>query len=77
MYKGTYKLVLILALALALTLLARESNPPQPAPSGPPKSGLQFLDMEGFDRDLAASLLAPLPKVEVTFYDRVPPQCLA
>ena len=74
MLKKTCKLLFILA--LALTLLACESNSSQPAPSGPPKAALQFLDIEGFDRDLAASLLAPLPKVEVTFYDRITPSAL-
>lgn len=53
MYKKKYKLMFILV--LALTLLACESSPPQPAPTGPPKAGLQFLDIEGFDRDLAVS----------------------
>jgi hypothetical protein len=74
MHKKTDKLAFILALALALP--ACESTPSQHAPSGPPKSGLQFLDIEGFDRDLAASLLVPLPTVEVTFYDRITPSAL-
>ena len=74
MLKKTCKLLFILV--LALTLLACESNPSQRAPAGPPKSALQFLDIEGFDRDLAASMLAPLPKVEVTFYDRITPSAL-
>lgn len=74
MHKKIYKPAFILALAFAL--LACESNPSQPAPSGPPKAALHFLDLQGFDRDLAASLIAPLPKVEVAFYDRITPSAV-
>ncbi len=37
---------------------------------------LQFVDLQGFDRDLAASLAAPLPSVDISFYDRVIPSAL-
>lgn len=63
-------------LALALLLTACESNPTQPASAGPPRPELQFVDLQGFDRDLAASLQAPLPQVAVAFYDRVTPSAL-
>ena len=63
-------------LALALLLAACESNPTQPASAGPPKQELQFVDLQGFDRDLAASLQAPLPQVNVAFYDRVTPSAM-
>ncbi len=51
-------------------------------PTGPdgakavPLAQLQFVDLQGFDRDLAASLAAPLPSVDVAFYDRVTPSAL-
>lgn len=67
---------LALALALAFVLLACESNPSTPAHAGPARTELQFMDLQGFDRELAASLSAPLPKVEVSFYDRVLPSAL-
>lgn len=63
-------------LALALLLVACESNPTQPLTAGPPKAELQFVDLQGFDRDLAASLATPLPKVNVAFYDRIVPSAL-
>lgn len=41
-----------------------------------PKHELKFVDLQAFDRDLANSLSAPLPKVDVTFYDRIVPSAL-
>ena len=64
------------SLALIFVLAACESNPTQPVGVEPAKAELQFLDLQGFDRDLAGSLSAPLPKVEVAFYDRVTPSTL-
>ncbi len=43
---------------------------------GTPKSELPFLDIQGFDRDLSASLAVPLPKVDVVFYDTVAPSAI-
>jgi hypothetical protein len=63
-------------LALALLLVACESNTTQPVNAGPPKAELQFVDLQGFDRDLANSLATPLPKVHVAFYDRIVPSAL-
>lgn len=40
------------------------------------KPQLQFIDLQGFDRDLAGSLGTSLPKVEITFYDRITPSAL-
>jgi hypothetical protein len=37
---------------------------------------IRFVDLKGFDQELGASLSAPLPKVEVGFYDRVAPSQL-
>lgn len=61
---------------LSLVLLACESNPVAPVASNPPKPALQFVDLKSFDRDLAHSLAAPLPRVEVSFLDRVAPSAL-
>ncbi len=62
-------------LAAAALLSACETNPPQPqaaaANAEPAKAALQFTDLQGFDRDLSASLSAPLPAISVAFYDRV------
>lgn len=66
---------LIVAL-LALTLSACGIDPTLPASSGPPKPELQFVDLQSFDRDLTQSLQAPLPKVDVAFYDKVTPSAL-
>lgn len=65
-----------LTLVLSLALMACESNPIQPAASAPPKPELQFVDLQGFDRDLAGSLGAPLPKVDVAFVDRIVPSAM-
>ena len=72
----SHKLFPGLALALTLTLVGCGTDPAQPVSSGPPKADLQFVDLQGFDRDLARSLQAPLPKVEVAFYDRVTPSAM-
>jgi hypothetical protein len=81
MTTGASCLSLLSALVLALGLSACESNPSQPAPStaavvAPPKAELQFIDLQGFDRDLSGSLSAPLPKVDVAFFDRIVPSAL-
>jgi hypothetical protein len=65
------------ALLAGLALAACTQIPQAPeAPSAAPKAQLQFVDLQGFDRDLAASLGAPLPKVDVAFYDRITPSDL-
>lgn len=66
---------LVLTAVMALALVACESNPNQ-STAAPPKAELQFVDLQGFDRDLSGSLSAPLPKVDVAFYDRVAPSAL-
>jgi hypothetical protein len=63
-------------LALAVLLVACESNPTPAMSAGPPKAELQFVDLQGFDRDLAASLSTPLTRVNVAFYDRIVPSAL-
>ena len=67
---------LAFTLAFVLALAACGSDPTPGASAGPPKDELQFVDLQGFDRDLATSLHAPLPKVDVAFYDRVTPSAL-
>jgi hypothetical protein len=62
-------------LALSLCLLACGTGP-SPLPTTPPQAQLQFVDLQGFDRDLAGSLSAPLPRVEVAFYDRIVPSAM-
>lgn len=69
-------LVAALSFTLALLLAACGAGPGVTAAEGPPKPQLQFADLQGFDRDLAHSLRAPLPQVDVAFYDRIPPSAL-
>lgn len=66
----------LLWLVLATSLVACESNPIQSTASAPPKPELQFVDLQGFDKDLAGSLAAPLPKVDVAFVDRIVPSAM-
>jgi hypothetical protein len=63
-------------MVVALGLAGCESLPTQAASSAPPKSQVQFVDLQDFDRDLGQSLSAPLPSVDVAFYDRVTPSAL-
>lgn len=67
---------LTLALLLVFGLMGCESNPSQSAAATPPKPELQFVDLQGFDRELSGSLSAPLPKVDVAFYDRITPSTM-
>jgi hypothetical protein len=62
-------------LALSLSLLACAASP-DPQSLAPPQAELQFVDLQGFDRDLNSSLSAPLPRVEVAFYDRIVPSAM-
>jgi hypothetical protein len=65
-----------MSLVLAVLLAACGANPATPVGHASAQPSLQFVDLQGFDRDLAASLQAPLPAVEVAFYDRVTPSAL-
>lgn len=73
-----YKLIRtgVLTLALGCVLAACETNPAYAVGAEAPKAELQFVDLQGFDRDLANSLSASLEKVDVTFYDRITPSAL-
>lgn len=46
------------------------------SPVGVAKAQVRFIDLRGFDRDLAASLSATEPKVDVTFVEPVSPNAL-
>ena len=61
---------------LIASLTACESNPAQTTRPTAAKAEHQFIDLAGFDRDLSASLSAPLPRVEVAFYDRITPSAV-
>ena len=67
---------IVIGALLALTLSACGIDPTQPASSGPPKPELQFVDLQSFDRNLTQSLQAPLPRVDVAFYDKVSPSTM-
>ena len=71
-----FSMNLTVCVLLAVMLSACETNPAQSAGNAPAKSELQFVDLSGFDRDLSASLSAPLPRVEVAFYDRITPSAV-
>ena len=74
--KNFANIKIVFGFLLALTLVACESNPSKPLSSLPARPDLQFVDLQGFDRDLSGALSAPLPRVEVAFYDRITPSAL-
>lgn len=74
--KLNFRMNLMTFVMIAFALTACETNPVQPANPLPAKSALQFVDLAGFDRDLSVSLSAPLPRVEVAFYDRITPSAV-
>jgi hypothetical protein len=59
---------------LLATLVACATDAPPVAVV--PKPELQFVDLQGFDRDLYGALSAPLPRVDVAFLDRISPNAL-
>jgi hypothetical protein len=52
------------------------ANPPQGNAPASPQPRLSFVDIDAFDRDLAASLRADLGTVEVQFFEKVSPNAL-
>ncbi len=67
------------AMAIILVLVASvgcSSTPLAAQSANPPKADMQFVDLQGFDRELGSALSAPLPRVDVAFYDRVSPNAL-
>ena len=65
--------LIVLALAAGVFACATDQRP---AADAAPSAALSFIDLPGFDQQLAGSLGAPLQKVEVSFYDRVVPSTL-
>ncbi len=65
----------LLSLVTALLLGACASSP-MAEPPGPALAKVQFLDLQGFDRQLSDSLGAPLPQVSVGFVDVVKPSAM-
>lgn len=67
-------------IAIAVLIIASQSacatDPVTPVDTNPAKPALHFVDLQGFDTDLASSLSTQLPRVEVGFYDRVTPNSL-
>jgi hypothetical protein len=61
---------------LALAVMGCGSVPLDNPKTEGPKPELQFVDLQGFDRDLGASLSAPLPSVNIAFLDRVTPTAI-
>lgn len=65
------------ACGLSLALLAGcATDPVTPAAPLVAQPALQFVDLQRFDQELSGSLGAPLPRVEVSFYDRVVPSAM-
>jgi hypothetical protein len=62
---------------LLACLSACETTPVVPeATSTPPPQDIQFVDLQGFDANLSHALATDLPRVEVSFYDRISPSAL-
>ena len=61
------------AFAWVILLLAGCASTPTSTQESPPQDRLRFVDLDHFDRDLAASLRAEWPSVEVQFYEKVSP----
>jgi len=61
---------------LSLLLLVSACSTPSPtgSVSNEPKQKLSFIDINNFDRELTASLNAPLDSVDVVFYEKSQPQ---
>jgi len=63
------------SIILSLLLLISACSTPSPTGTGSnePKQKLSFIDINNFDRELTASLNAPLDSVDVVFYEKVSP----
>lgn len=61
-------------LAVTAALVGCASSPVEPPVA--PSYSVVFLDVARFDRELASSLNAKLPKVEVSFYEKVSPNAV-
>ena len=68
---------LLLPALVALSLAACQTPPSAASATAPAaKPELQFVDLQSFDRELSTALASQLPKVDVVFYDRVPPSAM-
>lgn len=65
-----------LVLAVAVTGVIGCASVSDTETKSTPSPSLTFLDVQKFDRDLAASLDAGIERVEVSFYDPVSPNAL-
>jgi hypothetical protein len=62
--------------ALVAGACASDGNTPAAANRPAPQEQVAFVDLQGFDRQLSASLAAPLPKVEVGVVDVIKPSAI-
>ena len=69
-----HHLSIILTLATFLTGCATQPSSTNSSVTARPN--LEFVDLSGFDQSLSSSLNAALPRVEVSFYDKVTPSVL-
>lgn len=66
---------LAICAAFSIGLSGCNSNPTV-ADNSSPKPRIEFVDLQGFDRDLSSSFSADLPIVDVAFYEPVTPNAL-
>lgn len=66
----------LISLALIMLCVACSSNPVSLFAKPKPSPNLGFIDIEKFDRDLAASFDEPIKEVEVIFYDKTSPNAI-
>jgi hypothetical protein len=64
------------AMTMLALLAACANNGPAPEAAVAPQTSLKFVDLERFDHELSGSLAAPLPSVDVSFYDPVTPNSM-
>lgn len=65
-----------IALMAVISLSACQTNATAQTSNEAPKPAIAFVDLQGFDAELSQSLAAPLPNVQVSFYDKVTPSAL-
>lgn len=71
-----YRQMAVLAMVAMCTLVTGCVSTPVATVKSAPVPGLTFLDIQKFDRDLAAALEAGIDRVEISFYDPVSPNAL-
>lgn len=70
------KTPLFALLVAAAAVSGCDTQPTRAESAIQPKAELRFIDLPDFDRTLTDSLRAPLPRVDVAFYDRVSPSAV-